>query len=180
MSATDANSSSPSDWKHLRSELCRRTWQPFSSAPFVIYVLLAIVGLGCLGIWVELVKLARVDGDGSSDGVLTALATFYPALVGSASLQLILYSTGRGDKTLTSFALLACIASLASVVLISVFHTQFPILTVRAAIFFVLFSIWLWWITNADDPTYKSAPIDAASGGDPDRPLAGSTKGFKK
>lgn len=178
MSSTDFDASDKGDWAYLRSEICRRTWQPFSNVPFVFYAIIAIGILGCAGIWVEIAKTALSTKVGNNDGVLTALATFYPALIGSASLQLILSSTDKADKVVTSFALLVCIVSFASVALVSVFHAQMPELTVKVAVGFAVFAIWLWWIANADDPIYKNAPIDAPSGGSTEQKLSGSTEGF--
>jgi len=148
--------------------------------PFVVYVLLAIIGLGCLGIWVELIKVALSPETGNYEGVLTALATFFPALIGSSSLQLILTSTGRSDKVLVSFGYLVSIAAFAGVVLISIFHKLLPDLSFWASVCFVGLAVWLWWFTNGDDPTYKSAAVDAASGGDTGRALKGDITGFRE
>ncbi len=166
------------DWKYLGGELLRRTIQPVKDVPFVLYVILAIIGLGGLGIWVELVKVLLASGPFDQTGLLIALATFFPALIGSSSLQLILASTGNGNKVLVSFALLICGVAVAVGVLINVFFETYPAAAFRSSIFFALIAVWLWWITNGDDPTYKSAPVDAPSGGDTDRPLKGDTSGF--
>lgn len=168
------------DWRYLRREIWRRSVQPFSHVPFVFYVLLAIVLLGCLGIWVELIKVAISTGQREYDGVLTALATFFPALIGSSSLQLILSSAGNRDKVLVSFGYFISIVAFAAVVLISILYPFLPILTFWASVLFVFFAIWLWCFTNGDDPTYKSAPIDAPSGGDTGRQLKGDTSEFKE
>lgn len=168
------------DWRYLKHELVRRTYQPLSDVPFVFYVLLAIIGLGCLGIWVELVKVAIASGQRGYDGVVTALATFFPALVGSSSLQLVLTSTGNKDKVLVSFACLACGISFAAVILISVLYPHFPDYSFWASALFAIGAVWLWCFTNGDDPTYKSAPVDAPSGGDPNRRLKGDTHGYEE
>lgn len=72
------------DWSYLGNKIKRRTLYPFADVPFVLYVLLAIIGLGCLGIWVEVIKLALSSDPKSYEAVLTALATFFPALIGSS------------------------------------------------------------------------------------------------
>jgi len=176
----DARRKGNGDWRYLKQEVFRRTTQPFSDFPFVIYVLLAIIGLGCLGIWVELTKLSLSSGVRNYDGVLTALATFFPALIGSSSLQLILASTGNSDKVLVSFGYFVSIIAIAGVILISVFHRLFPELTFWSCVVFACLAVWLWWFTNGDDPTYKSGAVDAASGGDPSRAPKGDTTGFKE
>lgn len=167
------------DWPYLWRELKRRTTEPVANVPFVFYVLLAIVGLGCVGIWVELVKLVLSEKKANLEGLLTALATFSPALIGSAALQLILASTGRGDKVMVSVGLFIALAAFAAVILISAIHKSFPITALLAALAFVAIAVWLWWITNGDDPTFKSVPLDAPSGGSIDRELPGDTDGFK-
>lgn len=179
MSSIDADPNPVGDWRYLGREIWRRTWNPFRNVPFVFYVVLAILGLGCLGIWVELVKTQVSSTPSSYDGVLTAIATFYPALIGSASLQLILTSTGKSDKVLVSFALLACFASFFSVVLISVFHQLYPVWCFWAASYFAAFAVWFWWFTNGDDVTYQNAAIDAAAGGDTSKALKGDLDDFK-
>jgi len=179
LSATVANDDEVGDWAYLRREISRRTLQPWSQAPFVIYVLVAIVTLGGLGIWVEIVKILSAEQSASYDGLLTAMATFYPALVGSASLQLLLVATGNSDRILTAFATLVWVISIGSVILLSVFHDQYPRACFSAAIGFVFFSIWLWWITNGDDPTYKQVSVDTATGGSTSRELKGDISGFR-
>jgi hypothetical protein len=176
----DPNDKPDGDWKYLGKEIRRRTREPFAHVPFVFYVILAIIGLGCLGIWVELIKLAVSPGVGNWEGVLTALATFFPALIGASSHHLILASTGSRDKVLASFGYAASTSALVGAALIAIFHKMVPNLSFWAAVVFALAAIWLWWFTNGDDPTYKSARIDAASGGDPDRAPKGDTSGFRE
>lgn len=179
MNSADADSNSVGDWRYLGREIWRRTWHPFLNVPFVFYVILAIVCLGGLGIWVELIKTQFSKAPTSYEGVLTAIATFYPALIGSASLQLILMSTGKSDKILVSFALLVCIISFLSVGIIGVFHQLHPVWSFKAASFFAVFAVWFWWFTNGDDLTYQNAPVDAAAGGDTDKALKGNLDDFK-
>jgi hypothetical protein len=179
LSSADADPNSVGDWRYLGREIWRRTWHPFHNVPFVFYVILAIMCLGSLGIWVELVKTQLSTPPPSYDGVLTAIATFYPALIGSASLQLILTSTGNSDKVLVSFALLACFASFFSVVLISVFYQLYPGWCFNVATFFAVFAVWFWWFTNGDELTYKNAPVDVAAGGDTGKALKGDLADFK-
>ena len=167
------------DWVYLRRELKRRTFQPCRHAPFVIYVIVSIVILGGLGIWVEVLKFISARQSVSFDGLLTAMATFSPALVGSASIQLALVATGSSDRILTSFATLVLVSSFASVILIWFSYSFYPMVALACAIILVIFSVWLWWITNGDDPTYKKVSIDTASGGDTSRELSGDTSGFK-
>ncbi|WP_146120768.1 hypothetical protein [Roseobacter denitrificans] len=166
------------DWQYLGREIWRRTWQPFKNVPFVFYVVLAIICLGGLGIWVEVIK-SQLGQSADRSGLLTALSTFFPALIGSASLQLILTSTGNSDKVLVSFSLLACFLSFFGVVLITVFFPVHPGWSLGAAIWFGIFAVWFWWFTNGDELTYQNAPIDAAAGGSTTRSVKGNLNDFK-
>ena len=162
------------DWRYFCREVTRRTTQPCSHFPFVVYVVVAIIGLGCLGIWVELIKLAWSPELNNYSGVLTALATFFPALIGSSSLQLILTSTDRSDKVFVAFGCFVMFVAFGAVVLITLFHTYLPLLTTWSCVLFAFLAVWLWWFTNGDDPTYKTTAVDAASGGDPSRAPKGA------
>ena len=124
----------------------------------MFYVILAIICLGGLGIWVEIIK-GQLGQSADDSGLLTALSTFFPALIGSASLQLILSSTGNSDKVLVSFSLLACFVSFFGVVLITIFYPVHPAWSLGAAVWFGIFAVWFWWFTNGDELTYQNAPI---------------------
>ncbi|QUJ78339.1 hypothetical protein KDD17_18290 [Sulfitobacter albidus] len=178
MSSKDTNPDQLGDWQYLGREIWRRSWQPFKNVPFVFYVVLAIICLGGLGIWVEVIK-GQLGQATDNSGLLTALSTFFPALIGSASLQLILSSTGNSDKILVSFSLLACFVSFFGVVLITVFYPVHPTWSLAAAIWFGIFAVWFWWFTNGDELTYQNAPIDAAAGGNTARAVKGNLSEFK-
>lgn len=178
MTHSDLDSERNSDWKYLGEEVKRRTIQPFSNTIFVLYAFLAIILLGCLGIWVELYKYAFSDGVEKYDGLMTAVATFYPALVGSAAIHLALSSTGREYKVFVALAFLVSFVVIGSVVLISAIYKISPGWCLFAAIIITFFSVWFWWFTYGDDPTYKPVPVDAAAGGDIRRELKGNTSGF--
>ncbi|MBC6407912.1 MAG: hypothetical protein GDA40_07225 [Rhodobacteraceae bacterium] len=168
------------DWKYLWREIKRRTSQPISNAPFVIYVLGAIVGLGGLGVWVETIELALRTPGGSQTAVLTALCTFFPALFGSATFRLILDATGKGDKVLVSLGYFVLFLGFGAVIPITRLNGLYPVTTFWVAVLCSAIAVWLWWIANGDDPTYKTASVDAPSGGDPEKRLKGTTQGFKE
>tara|TARA_R110000787_G_C13419772_1_gene444788 strand:- start:1306 stop:1848 length:543 start_codon:yes stop_codon:yes gene_type:complete len=178
LSSKDTNPDQLGDWQYLGREMHRRTFAPFKSVPFVFYFILAIVVLGGLGVWVEVAK-TQLNQNWKVDGLLTALSTFFPALIGSASLQLILKSTDSSDKILISFSLLVCIPSFVGVGLIAAFFSLHPSLCLYAAIGFSILAVWFWWFTNGDDLTYRNAPIDAATGGNTARTIKGNLSDFK-
>ena len=167
------------DLLYLRRELCRRTAEVWKRFPFLVFVLVAIVGLGGLGIWAELVKVTLSENPERLDGVFTAVAAFYPAVVGSASFQLLLIATGKMDRTITAFGILVLTFTIGAAVLLSIYHALYPIACLIAAVFLVIFSIWLWIVTNADDPIFKPVSVDAASGGSPSRDPKGDLSQFR-
>ncbi|QFT75882.1 hypothetical protein [Ruegeria sp. THAF33] len=178
MTKTSTDANQMGDWQYLGREIRRRTFAPFKSVPFVFYFILAIVVLGGLGIWVEVAK-SQLDQNWKVDGLLTALSTFFPALIGSASLQLILKSTDRSDKILISFSLLVCFFSFVGIGIIAAFFSLHPGLCLNAAFGFGILAVWFWWFTNGDDLTYRNAPIDAATGGSTNRAIKGNLNEFK-
>ena len=167
-------------WGYLGQELWRRAVQPVHSVPFVTYFLLAIIGLGCLGIWVELFELRTADSLPVSNGLLTALVTFYPAMIGSTSLRWIFHSTGEGNKILVSIGLFACVACFLSILYIIGSSQSAVFEKYLVALVASIIAIVLWWLANGDDDAFEqSVPSDTATGGHPDRQLKGGTKNFK-
>ena len=74
------------EWTYLGREIVRRTKQPWNHVPLVLYVLVAIVVFGGLGIWVEIVKISTSDEHRGTGELFAAMATFYPALVGASAV----------------------------------------------------------------------------------------------
>ena len=179
MSDVIAAAEERTDWKHLRKELARRTREPAGDVPFILYFALATVIFGGLGIWAELVKVLLAEKPVGLGGLTTAMITFYPALAGSTALQLVLISVGKSDKVLISFALLLLCLFPITAVLLSLVSNSHPVFVLVAGIVLWFGVMWLWWITNCDDVTYKqTAAPDAATGGNPSRPLSGDLTGF--
>lgn len=167
------------EFAYLRRELRRRAAEFPKRLSFIFFVLVAIAGLGGLGIWTELVKIALAQDPSGSDGLFTAATTFYPAVVASATFRLLLVATGNNDRVLTSFSVFVMVSSFVAAVLSTVFRAQCPVMSLTVAALFVIFSIWVWIVSNADDPIYKSVPVDAPSGGNPSRDPKGDLSEFK-
>ena len=178
MNTTVTENEDVGDWTFLGRELSRRTRQPWKHVPLVLYVLVAIVVFGGLGIWVEIVKLGLLNKPLSTGGLFTAMATFYPALVGASALQLLLVSMGHSDRIMGFFAVSVWVMSFVIGLLTAVFFPAYPATCFILVVCLVIFSIWLWMITNVDDPIYKSIPVDSASGGSTSRPLKGDISKF--
>ena len=185
MNANDPQNTANQEWLHLLSDLKRRTCQPFRSVTFVFYALLTILVFGGAGVWIETFKL-WIDAGAvflsisllQNEGIVAAASTFSLALLGSASNQLILSSTGKADKVIASFAFSTCATVFVIVVAVRGLY-EFRVISYIFPIFFTIVPMWLWWIANSDDPLFAPITPDAATGGNPDRALKGNLKGFE-
>lgn len=168
------------DYLKLRRELWRRTHEPVRELPFVVYVFTGILLFGGLGVWVEILKIILAGSPVEFAGLITAVVTFFPALIGSTTLQLVLGSVNGGDKVMVSFALLMMCVFLTFAILLPFFSGTHPIGVLGCGIACSAFAIWTWWITNGDDPDFKKVvKPDAATGGNPQRQLPGDLNGFQ-
>lgn len=179
MSLDRSPSSRPGDYAYLREELRRRTRGPAKSFPFVTFVLLAVILVGGLGSWVELVKLANSERAADFSGVVTSVITYFPTLAVPACLQLSLASQDRHDKVMLTFALATMFVIALAAVALAVVSISRPMIALWVGTALSVLSVWIWWITNCDDPTYHSPPADASTGGDPRRDLAGDLSNFE-
>lgn len=172
-------------WKKLKAELCARTVEPTRHVSFVLYFVVAVVVFGGLGIWAEVwhVVFYVPTGDtpsASLKSLRTAIVTFFPALAGTAGLQIILAEDRA--RPLRAFGFLVIAISFIPVFLIS--PTTVP--DARALFFGIvasIISLWVWWIANAKQADFMDEPpnYDAATGNTrTDVPLAGDRiKEFK-
>ena len=178
MGSSNIDSMAGDTWRTLFDELCRRTREPLRSPTFMFYSFLAIVVFAGAGIWIEVIKIISSEEMPKYNGIVTAVATFSFALNGAASHRLILSATGTSDKLMSSFSYTSSV-----IVLITVFIVQrlyeLDIIPWYLPVIFAIIPIWIWWIANGDDPVFQTITADAASGGDTDRDLPGSLKGFE-
>ena len=167
------------EFAYLWRELRRRTAEFPKRVPFIVYVLVAILGLGGLGIWAELVKVVLSDNRDALEGLFISATTYYPAVAGSAAFQLLMIATGNSDRVMTAFGLFVMFFFLVAALLSTVFHAHWPFASLFLAPILAIASIWTWIVANADNPIYKHVPVDAASGGSPSRDPKGNLSEFK-
>jgi len=172
------------DLKRLRDELARRTLEPLHDIPFITYITLAIILFGGLGVWVEgfkiIYKILVTNECIEVSSLITSILTYYPAVLGAGCLQLVLSSFNKMDKDMASFGLFVFVGGLLSVVILPFFSEKFPGLVIFSGVVWSIFAVWIWWITNSDDPTFRRMPPpDAASGGDTKRDLSGDLTGVE-
>jgi hypothetical protein len=105
----------------------------------------------------------------------TALITFFPAVAGSACMQMI-WAEDDG-RSLRAFAMLILIlvAILALIIglVLAIPHSWALTICALAA----TAALWVWWIANAKHTDLLDP--DASVGGDPSAPLTGDLAGFK-
>lgn len=79
-------------FKELKREISRRTLRPCYHPSFIIFFLIAVLGFSASGIWLELyayVYPVPEDASPKLDALRTAVITFFPAVAGTAAMQLI-------------------------------------------------------------------------------------------
>lgn len=170
-------------WERLWRELVRRTCGPFKHVSFVIYFLVATVIIGGIGFWLELyvyVFSAQPKPE-NIDPLLamrTAVTTFFPALTGTACLQLIWAEDHR--KPLRAFGVFFLV--IMTIVALVIAPTQFITSNSALTVGFVasLASLWAWWIANAEqkDLLDDIDPDDSIGGKKVDVDLPGNLDGF--
>jgi hypothetical protein len=167
------------EWSYLGRELQKRTWEPLGSVAFVVYFFLSTILFGCLGISIEVVKVMRSPGPVELAGIITAVIAFFPTLVGPTALQLVFASHKRNDTAFLAIAVLILCVSAVTAIVLAIFSPIHPVPVLVIGIGCSVVAIWMWWIANGDNPTFKSTPPDAATGGDPTRGLGGTLSGFQ-
>jgi hypothetical protein len=167
-------------WTLLRNELWRRTKGPAAHASFVMYFLIAVFLIGAGGVWLELYSLLVLAETANStspsvSGLRTAVITFFPALAGSACMQLV-WAEGK-NKSLRSFAVVALVVMTIVAIGISPSVISSKTVFVVGAIASLL-ALWIWWIANADQPSLLDTNLEAPLGKDPQSELSGNLDGF--
>lgn len=161
-----------SEWaffKELGKEAWSRTLKPSRSPSFLVFFVLAVFGLGALGIWLELYALILPD-PGSSAGNIArlhsdlsplrvALLTFFPAVAGTSAMQLIWAEKPKHFRSVSVLFLF--------IFLIAALITS----PARVPDWFALttgtgmspLSMWVWWIANATQRDLLDERIDLDS-----------------
>lgn len=181
MSDAEPDFQMTSPYKRFRAEVARRTVVPLSDATFLFFVFFGILVFGALGVWIEVMKIILSAEQSSWDGIVTALAAFYPALIGAASLQLVLESVRKSDKLMAIFAVGILLLTIIGAIVIGLFdfNAVYSEVSFWGTIFLSVAGIWVWCVANGDNPDLHTDPL-AASGGSTDRPLQGNTTGYKE
>ncbi|WDM62270.1 hypothetical protein [Stenotrophomonas forensis] len=180
-----------SEWdffQDLKKEAWQRTCTPFRSPSFLVFFAIAVVGLGALGIWLEIYSLilpeppalrgALNTTDNGLSSLRAAILTFFPAVAGTSAMQLI---WAEKLKHFRSASILLLFIFLVSALITS--PSRVPdFWALLAGTLMSILSMWVWWIANATQPDLldKRIDLDSAVGGeDVTAPMQGNTEGFK-
>jgi hypothetical protein len=162
-------------WAALGHELVLRAIEPFESPTFVFFFFSVVIGVGGIGIWVEIIKFYRpqVTLD-PLNGIITSLITFFFALVGTSCTQLIIEeSDSKSLRALAQFVLL--IAILIGAFSITGVGSSQPGLWLW--ILASVFALMVWWLANAKSPGLRDP--DAPTGGAVTKTLPGNLSDYK-
>lgn len=167
-------------WSAVGRELIKRTFDPLSHFSFVAYFFIAVFVLGGMGVWLELyshlfLAHATPENAHSLASVRTALITFFPALAGSACMQLIWAEDNQ--KSLRAFAVAVLVLLTMGALMIAPTAVRHEV-ALGVGAFCSLVALWTWVIANAkqQDLLDADAPLGKK---DPNAELAGNLDGFK-
>lgn len=166
-----------SSFSLLLNELSSRSKAPVGQFSFWVYLWVAVIGVGAIGVWVELSRALDAK-EFDPNGIITAIYTYFPAIAAGSALQLLMDASKEEHKFLRSFCILS--AAIIIVLLLPFFRgsSNLNLLWTFGAIG-VTYSLWLWWITNGNSGSFHDVHPDDTLGGDPKESLAGDTGGFK-
>jgi hypothetical protein len=164
MGDQEAKAEDLSSWVLLGKELTHRSLSPLSHSSFVFFFVVGVVGLGGIGVWLELETLSRIGSAPQTPlgSLRTALISFFPALAGTSCMQLIW--SDESKKYMKSFST-AMMMGAATVAVM----TARPSVSDTSALWIAgiasIVALWTWWIANAFQNEFLDPP-DAAVGGD--------------
>lgn len=178
---SNSSNTSQSLFLDLWKEVVERTKKPKGHPSFVIFFVIAVLGFGALGIWIELYGYIYPDlmpwPPQPTDALRTAVLTFFPAVAGTAAMQLV---WAESSKHFRSAAFLVLVVFLVAALLVSpsrITNESALIVGVIAS----LLSLWVWWIANSTQADLLDVvdPEDAVGGQNPEVPLPGSLNEFQ-
>ncbi|MBB0036795.1 hypothetical protein [Ralstonia pickettii] len=162
-------------WTALKRELILRAVEPFESPTFVLFFLAIVVGVGGIGIWVELFKLIRPQGTPDPlGGFITSLIAFFFAVVGTSCTQLIIEeSESKALRALAQFVLFLAFVG-AALAIAGVGSGQAGVWSWTLA---SIAALVVWWVANAKSPGLRDP--DAPTGGAVTKKLPGDLSDYK-
>ena len=130
-----------------------RVKSPCKHPEFIIYFVLAIIGVGAIGIHTAVFhKNLPTDRD---DYIIANIATYFLAIIATGSIELIFYQKTRIKRAITLIAIGAIIAS----TFLFFWATLYPSYIVASI--GLLLSLTIWWIANAENTNIIEATFSA-------------------
>lgn len=170
-----ASTNDPVDYDgygRLVAEVKRRWHAPRNHPTYMAYFIGSFVLFAAVGAWLELAKILAASGSSDWGPLRTAIATYFPAILGSVAMQL---SISDAPRSLRAWGHIFAGLFLA----LSLFLIVAPNLRDWAAILLGLVgsaaALAFWWVVNADEAALRDdIPLEAAVGGkNPEAPLLG-------
>lgn len=163
-------------WRRFFGELWVRTLRPFSYPSFVGFFFVAVVLLGGGGVWLEAwnYHFHDIAVRPETSSLRIALITFFLALAGSSSMQLVMEE--ESYKSLKTFGIFVLVVAFAFALVVSSRHLSSCIALILAWAGAVV-SLWVWWIANANQKDFQDPDIPA--GGRLDKALAGDLGDYR-
>jgi hypothetical protein len=161
-------------WPRLAEELVDRLTTPAKHPTYFFFFLGSVCLYAGAGVWLEVIKLIfGLNHPAEAElAIRGAIATYFPAILGTAAMQLAISENLRSLRALgyvlsTIFVFLAL-----SIVFDGNMSSAIAILLGALC---SLFALLCWWIVNARDRSLKDdPPPEVATGGDnPEAPLLG-------
>jgi divalent metal cation (Fe/Co/Zn/Cd) transporter len=156
--------------------LTQRVIEPFEYPTFVFFFIAIVIGVGGIGTWIELFRLARPqEAPDSFDGLVTSLITFFFALVGTSCTQLIIEeSESKALRALGQCILVLAFVGAGVLIALGKASGQAGIWPWTGA---SVFALVVWWIANAKSSGLRD--LDVATGGAVTKTLPGNLSGYK-
>lgn len=156
MAGTTSHRMNYDGYARLVTEVKRRWNGPKAHPTFMLYFIGSFLIFGAIGVWLEIAKLAFGPSPGDGTAALrTAIATYFPAVLGSSVLQLSI------SESLRSLRALAHIVAPFFFALAAVLVYASRLENWQAIIIGVLASagaLACWWIVNADEHSLRDDP----------------------
>lgn len=159
----------------LWNYLCEQFRAPMGHFSYWVYFIVAVLGAGGLGIWVELYKLKTAS---NVPGVITAIYTYFLAVAAGAAFQIGFEENSR--KYVRSFAFLSVVVIMAPAFLQAAGIMKSELTSLVVGALWCLAALALWWIANGKNVSLHDAfdPNDAL-GATPAAQAAGNKSDIK-
>ena len=160
----------------LFEELKRRWREPSGNPTFDLFFIGSFLMFAAAGVWLELARLAfgLESRPGSATAFRIAIATYFPAVLGAALLQLLISETLRSLRAL-GFIIGVLFTALTFILVFAVNLPNWAAISLGLAA--SAGALACWRIVYADDQSLRDDPEPIASTGniDPVGPLLGGS-----